>query len=58
MRAFGRKLWHLHTIAEALHHRSINEITSAEILHLLKKVEHSGRRETAKKFRGTLSEII
>jgi len=53
-----KKVWHVHTLAEALHHRPVNEITSAEILHLLKKVEHSGRRETAKKLRGTLSGIF
>ncbi|SFN55130.1 protein of unknown function [Roseovarius lutimaris] len=53
-----KKVWHIHTLAEALHHRPINEITSAEILHLLKKVEHSGRRETAKKLRGTLSGVF
>ncbi|UXX81782.1 tyrosine-type recombinase/integrase [Roseovarius pelagicus] len=53
-----KKVWHIHTLAEALHHRPVNEITSAEILHLLKKVEHSGRRETAKKLRGTLSGVF
>lgn len=53
-----KKVWHIHTLAEPLHHRPVNEITSAEILHLLKKVEHSGRRETAKKLRGTLSGVF
>ncbi len=53
-----KKIWHVHSLAEALHHRPINEITSAEILHLLKKVEHSGRRETAKKLRSTLSAVF
>jgi integrase len=53
-----KKIWHVHTLAESLHHRPVGEITSAEILHLLKKVEHSGRRETAKKLRGTLSGIF
>ncbi|WP_299881379.1 integrase arm-type DNA-binding domain-containing protein [uncultured Sulfitobacter sp.] len=53
-----KKIWHVHTLAAALHHRPINEITSAEVLHLLKKVEHSGRRETAKKLRGTLSAVF
>lgn len=49
-----KKLWHIHTMAETLHQRPVREIASAEILHLLKKIEHSGRRETAKKLRGTL----
>jgi hypothetical protein len=44
-----KKIWQVHTLAAPLHHRPINEITSAEILHLLKKIERSGRRETAKK---------
>ena len=52
-----KKIWHIHTLAEALHNRPVNEITSAEILHLLKKVEHSGRRETAKKLRLCLSPL-
>lgn len=53
-----KKVWHVETLAAPLHNRPINEITSAEILHLLKKVEASGRRETAKKLRGTLSGIF
>jgi hypothetical protein len=53
-----KKIWHVETLAAPLHNRPINEITSAEILHLLKKVEASGRRETAKKLRGTLSGIF
>lgn len=53
-----KKNWHIYTLAEPLHQRPVSEITSAEILHLLKKVEHSGRRETAKKLRGTLSGVF
>jgi integrase len=53
-----KKIWQVHTLAAPLHHRPINEITSAEILHLLKKIERSGRRETAKKLRGTISAIF
>ncbi|MEL7026796.1 MAG: integrase arm-type DNA-binding domain-containing protein [Pseudomonadota bacterium] len=53
-----KKIWHVHTLAEPLHHHPINEITPAEILHLLKQVERSGRRETAKKLRGTLSGVF
>lgn len=53
-----KKHWHIHTLAEPLHHRPINEITSAEILHLLQGIERSGRRETAKKLRGTLSAVF
>lgn len=53
-----KKVWQVHTLAEPLHQRPINEITSAEILHLLKRIEQSGRRETAKKLRGTLSAVF
>jgi len=53
-----KKIWHVKTLAAPLHNRPINEISSAEILHLLKKVEASGRRETARKLRGTLSGIF
>jgi integrase len=53
-----KKNWHVETLSASLHNRPIKEITSAEILHLLKKVEASGRRETAKKLRGTLSGIF
>jgi integrase len=53
-----KKNWHIETLSASLHNRPIKEITSAEILHLLKKVEASGRRETAKKLRGTLSGIF
>nr|WP_306263985.1 tyrosine-type recombinase/integrase [Pararhizobium sp. IMCC3301] len=53
-----KKRWHIYDLAESLHNRSINEITSAEVLFLLKGIEKSGRRETAKKLRGTLSAIF
>jgi len=53
-----KKIWHIHTLAEELHHRPIDDITAAELLHVLKRIEHSGRRETAKKLRGTLSGIF
>lgn len=39
-----KKVWHVETLAAPLHNRPINEITSAEILHLLKKVD-TRRRE-------------
>lgn len=53
-----KKVWQVHRLAAPLHQRPINEITSAEVLHLLKKIEESGRRETAKKLRGTISAIF
>ncbi len=53
-----KKIWHIHTLAVELHHRPIREITAAEVLHILKRIEQSGRRETAKKLRGTISGIF
>lgn len=53
-----KKEWQIHTLAEPLHHRPISEISSAEVLHLVKKIERSGRRETAKKLLGTLSAVF
>ncbi|MEM6901207.1 MAG: hypothetical protein AAF583_15735 [Pseudomonadota bacterium] len=53
-----KKEWQVHTLAEPLHNRPISEISSAEVLHLLRKLDHSERRETAKKWLGTLSAIF
>lgn len=53
-----KKYWHIQTLAKPLHQRPIHEIDSAELLHLLKAIERSGRRETAKKLRGTISAIF
>lgn len=50
--------WLLEDIASPLSKRPIAEITSAELLDLLKRVENSGRRETARKLRGTLSSVF
>ena len=46
------------SLASPLHNRPINEITSAELLYLLKSIEKSGRRETAKKMRGAISAVF
>ena len=50
--------WHLLDLAKALHDRPINEITSAEVFHVLKGIEKSGRRETARKCRTTMSAVF
>lgn len=47
--------WLLTEVAAPLANRPIAEITPAEVLDLLKRVEHSGRRETAKRLRATIS---
>jgi len=53
-----KKRWFLLDLASPLHKRPINEITSAELLYLLKSIEKSGRRETAKKMRGAISAVF
>jgi integrase len=50
--------WLLLDLAKPLHARPIREITAGEILPLLKKVEKSGRRETARRLRGTLGTVF
>ncbi|WP_352732127.1 tyrosine-type recombinase/integrase [Mesorhizobium australicum] len=46
--------WLLKDLASPLAKRPIKEITAAEILQLLQKVERSGRRETARRLRGVM----
>lgn len=53
-----KKRWHIDDLAKPLHDRPIDQITAAELLHLLKPIERSGRRETAKKLRATISAIF
>jgi integrase len=53
-----KKRWFLLDLAAPLHNRPINEITAAEVLYLLKSIEKSGRRETAKKMRSALSAVF
>ena len=53
-----KKRWHIDDLAKPLHNRPIDQITAAELPHLLKPIERSGRRETAKKLRGTVSAIF
>jgi Arm DNA-binding domain/Phage integrase central domain len=53
-----KKRWFLLDLASPLHNRPISEITPAELLYLLKSIEKSGRRETAKKMRGAISAVF
>lgn len=50
--------WLLETIAAPIANRPVTDITAAEVLDLLKKVEKSGRRETAKRLRATISAVF
>ncbi len=53
-----KKKWFIDGLARPLHNRPIDQITASELLHLLKPIERSGRRETAKKLRATISAIF
>ena len=54
----AKNTWLLMKLAEPLHKRPINEITAAEVLHVLKGVEKSGRRETARRLRSMISGVF
>ena len=50
--------WFLEELAKPIANRPIAEITAAELLHLLQRVEKSGRRETARRMRGTIGSVV
>lgn len=50
--------WLLEDLAAPLASRPIAEIHPAEILDLLKRIEKSGRRETARRLRGTMGSVF
>ncbi|MEQ1933080.1 MAG: tyrosine-type recombinase/integrase, partial [Fimbriimonadaceae bacterium] len=50
--------WLLTELASSLSDRPIAEITAAEVLDLLRKVERSGRRETTKKLRADIASVF
>ncbi|MHA7773891.1 tyrosine-type recombinase/integrase [Roseibium sp. M-1] len=54
----NKTTWLLQDLASPLTRRPIKEITSAEILHLLQKIEKSGRRETARRLRGVIGSVF
>ena len=50
--------WLLEDIAAQLAPRPVSDITAAELLDLLKRVERSGRRETAKRLRAAMGAVF
>lgn len=50
--------WYLEDLCAPLAKRPIADITSAEVLDLLRQVERSGRRETARKLRGAIGRVF
>lgn len=53
-RTIGKNRWLLQNLAAPLAARPIEEITPAEILDVLRRIETSGRRESARRLRGTI----
>ena len=53
-----KNTWLLLDLAKPLHERPIRDITAAEILGIIKKVEKSGRRETARRLRGAIGSVF
>ena len=53
-----KKVWLLKDLAAPLQKRPIAEIHPAEILDLLKRIELSGRYDTALRLRGTISSVF
>lgn len=50
--------WLLEDLAASLAKRPITAITPAEILMLLQRIEKTGRRETARRLRGTIGSVF
>lgn len=50
--------WLLEKLAAPLATRPVADVTPAEILDLLKRVEKSGRRETARRLRGVIGSVF
>jgi integrase len=54
----AKNRWLLEVLAAPLTKRPISEITPAELLDLLKKFEKAGKRETARRLRGTIGTVF
>jgi integrase len=50
--------WMLQVLAAPIAKRPIADITPIEVLDVLKRIEKSGRRETARKLRGTIGSVF
>lgn len=57
-RTLSKTRWLLDKLAAPLRERPIREITAAEILDLLQKVEASGRVDTARRLRGVVGSVF
>jgi integrase len=50
--------WMLENLARPLANRPINDIAPIEVLDLLKRIERSGRRESARRLRGVMGAVF
>jgi integrase len=57
-RTMSKNRWLLEVLAAPLTARPIAEITPAEVLTVLKRVEKSGRRETAKRLQASIGRVF
>ncbi len=54
----SKNRWMLHDLAAPLANRPIAEIIAAEILIVLKRIEKTGRRESARRLRGVIGSVF
>ena len=54
----SKNTWMLTDLAAPLRNRPIDQITPAEVLDILRKVEKSGRRDSARRLRGTIGSVF
>lgn len=54
----SKNIWLLEDLAAPLSRRPVADITPVEILELLKRIEKSGRRDTARRLRGTMGTVF
>ncbi len=54
----AKNRWMLQVLAAPLANRPIAQIAPIEVLDVLKRIEKSGRRETARKLRGTIGSVF
>ncbi len=54
----SKNRWLLEDLAAPLAKRPIADIAPAEILHILKRIEKTGRRETARRLRGIMGSVF
>jgi integrase len=57
-RTIDKAKWLLHDLASSLSQRPISEITPAEILLILKRIEKLGQRETARRLRAIIGRVF